>query len=267
MLYHVILEAFRIADKRMLAVYSKKASFVDSVREGTVGISAMALCRLVRVLIDNMYVMYGESVYRQCVGVPMGTDCAPFLANLYLYALESRWVDGKVAAGEVELAKRFSGVSRYIDDLLVLNGEGMMEQYGGEIYGGLQYNKENSEDHRTHFLDLNLVVNDGKFVLSTYDKRDAFPFAVRSYPDLSGNIHNKQAHGVIVGQLKRFGKSNQHFSHFCSRVQSLTSQLLAQGFRKDRLVERCEEFVRSKRHIVGKYRKSVKEFVDACFAQ
>jgi hypothetical protein len=83
MLYHVILEAFRIADKRMLAVYSKKASFVDSVREGAVGISAMALCRLVRVLIDNMYVMYGESVYRQCVGVPMGTDCAPFLANLY----------------------------------------------------------------------------------------------------------------------------------------------------------------------------------------
>jgi hypothetical protein len=141
-----------------------------------------------------------------------------------------------------------------------------MEKYGGEIYGGLQYNKENSENHKTHFLDLNLVVNDGKFVLSTYDKRDAFPFAVRSYPDLSGNISSKQAHGVIVGQLKRFGKSNQHFSHFCSRVQTLTSQLLAQGFRKDKLEERCEQFVRERGDVVGKYRKGVEEFVRACFA-
>ena len=69
---------------------------------------------------------------------------------------------------------------------------------------------------------------------------------------------------MIVGQLKRFGKSNQHFSH-CSRVQTLTSQLLAQGFRKDKLEERCEQFVREREDEVGKYRKGVEEFVRACF--
>ena len=38
-------------------------------------------------LIDNIYVSIGNRVYRQCVGIPMGTDCAPLLANLFLLTL------------------------------------------------------------------------------------------------------------------------------------------------------------------------------------
>jgi hypothetical protein len=265
-LYRIIYDAFMIAGKQKIAIYSKSASFVDDAREGTETVCMITVTRMICLLIDNMYVTYGESVYRQCVGVPMGTDCAPFLANLYLFALESKWIDSKVAAGELELARKFGGVSRYIDDLLVMNGEGLIETYGGEIYGGLAVTKENEVDYKTHFLDLNLLVNDGRIMLSTYDKRDAFPFAVRSYPDLSGNIHTGQAHGVIVGQLRRFGKSNRHFSHFRSRVQSLTSQLLSQGFNRDRLREYCKKFATDSWHIVGKYGRSAEEWVRECFA-
>ena len=40
----------------------------------------------VEYLIDNnIYVNIGNKVYRQCVGIPMGTDCAPLVANLYEY--------------------------------------------------------------------------------------------------------------------------------------------------------------------------------------
>ena len=34
----------------------------------------------VEYLIDNIYVNIGNKVFRQCVGIPMGTDCAPLLA-------------------------------------------------------------------------------------------------------------------------------------------------------------------------------------------
>ena len=37
---------------------------------------------------DNIYVSIGNRVYRQCVGIPMGTDCAPLLANLFLFFYE-----------------------------------------------------------------------------------------------------------------------------------------------------------------------------------
>ena len=42
------------------------------------------LVKLVEYLIDNIYISVGNRVYRQCVGIPMGTDYAPFLANLFL---------------------------------------------------------------------------------------------------------------------------------------------------------------------------------------
>ena len=38
----------------------------------------------VEYLIDNICFSIGNGVYRQCVGIPMGTDCAPLLANLFL---------------------------------------------------------------------------------------------------------------------------------------------------------------------------------------
>ena len=51
-------------------------------------ITEEALIKLVEYLIDNIYVSIGNRVYRQCVGIPMGTDCAPLLANLFLFYYE-----------------------------------------------------------------------------------------------------------------------------------------------------------------------------------
>ena len=39
------------------------------------------------------YVCVGYRVYIQCVGIPMGTDCAPLLANLFLFYYEYNEVD------------------------------------------------------------------------------------------------------------------------------------------------------------------------------
>ena len=46
------------------------------------------LVELTEYLIDNVYVKAGNRVYRQTIGIPMGTDCAPQLANLYLFHRE-----------------------------------------------------------------------------------------------------------------------------------------------------------------------------------
>jgi len=46
-------------------------------------------------LIDNIYVVCGDSLFKQKIGIPMGTDCAPFLANLFLFAYEYKWLLNK----------------------------------------------------------------------------------------------------------------------------------------------------------------------------
>ena len=68
----------------------------------------------VEYLIDNI------RVYRQCVGIPMGTDCAPLLANLFLFSYEYSYMRDLIKT-DLELAKKINNTMRYIDDLLTLN--------------------------------------------------------------------------------------------------------------------------------------------------
>ena len=50
----------------------------------------------------------------------MGTDCAPFLANLFLFYFEYNYMKDLVKSN-IHLAKQFSYTTRYIDDPLTLN--------------------------------------------------------------------------------------------------------------------------------------------------
>ena len=36
-------------------------------------------------LLDNIYIRFGSKLYRQNVGIPMGTNCAPLVADLLLF--------------------------------------------------------------------------------------------------------------------------------------------------------------------------------------
>ena len=67
-------------------------------------------------------------MYRQCVGIPMGTDCAPLLANLFLFYYEYKYMKNVIKnnitnliKNNIILAKKFNNTTRYIDDLLTLN--------------------------------------------------------------------------------------------------------------------------------------------------
>jgi hypothetical protein len=47
---------------------------------------------MVGFLTDNIYVVFGDKVFQQSVGIPMGTNCAPLLADLFLYLYEAEFV-------------------------------------------------------------------------------------------------------------------------------------------------------------------------------
>ena len=84
------------------------------------GITEEQFVAYVEYLIDNIYVSIGNRVYIQCVGIPMGTDCAPLLANLFLFFYEYSYMRDLIKT-DLVLAKKFNNSMRYIDDLLTLN--------------------------------------------------------------------------------------------------------------------------------------------------
>ena len=39
-------------------------------------------------LLDSIYIRFGSELYRQNIGISMGTNCAPLVADLFLFCYE-----------------------------------------------------------------------------------------------------------------------------------------------------------------------------------
>jgi hypothetical protein len=57
-------------------------------------------------LIDNIFASFGGTLFQQVVGIPMGTNCAPLLVDLFLYSYESEFQHNKFWA-IVSMTKSF----------------------------------------------------------------------------------------------------------------------------------------------------------------
>ena len=165
------------------------------------------LITYVEYLIDNVYVNVGNKVYRQCVGIPMGTDCAPLLANLFLFFYEYRYMKNLIK-NDIFMAKRFNNTMRYIDDLLILNNIQFNDAIQ-DIYPSELQLKKITESPTT--LSYFITREHGKYSTTLYDKRDSFHFDIVNFPNMSSNIPSKPAYGVYVSQLVRIGSGYEQF--------------------------------------------------------
>ena len=155
----VISKAYEGSGKTYISVYRTSASFVNKHNKDTKAYTKDQLIEMMNYLIDNCYVTCGDSLFRQKIGIPMGTDCAPFLANLFLYSYEHEWMM-KMKKTNPQLARQFNRSARYIDDLLTINNDGHMKKYMKDMYPAeLELKHENSKnDKSTSYLDLQLDV-------------------------------------------------------------------------------------------------------------
>jgi hypothetical protein len=72
-------------------------------------------------LVDNIIVVVSEQVFQQSVGISMGTNCAPLLADLFLYSDEAEFMQTLLHEKKRSLEVVFNWTFRYIDDVLPIN--------------------------------------------------------------------------------------------------------------------------------------------------
>ena len=105
-----------------------------------------------------IYIRFGSKLYRQIVGIPMGTNCAPLVADLFLFCYERDFMLSLSDNNQADIIEAFNSTSRYLDDLLNIDTP-YFEQMVGQIYPTeLQLNKANYSDTEAPFLDLNLSI-------------------------------------------------------------------------------------------------------------
>ena len=187
------------------------------------------------------------------VGIPMGTNCAPLVADLFLYCYERDFMDSLNHDNQADVIEAFYSTSRYLDDLLNIDNpyfEGIVNQiYPSE----LQLNKANISDTEAPFLDLHLSVANGFVSSKIYDKRDDFDFDIVNFPFLDGDVPRRASYGVYISQLIRFARVCNHVTDFNARNKCLTAKLLQQGYRYHKLRKTFSKFYRRHYELISKY--------------
>ena len=194
-----------------------------------VSVSKSKLVEWTEYLIDNVYIKVGNNVYRQTIGIPMGTDCAPQLANLFLFHYEYLYMKN-LMRDNLCMAKRFSDTVRYIDDLLTLNNSNFEEEIPNIYPPELTLKRTSESDTKLSYLDISISICSSKYVTEVYDKRDAFNFTIVNFPYMSSNIPANPTYGVYISQLIRISRICDTFQSFVIRHRLLTERLIKQGF-------------------------------------
>ena len=68
---------------------------------------------LLRKLTASSYIVYHDVVYRQKIGIPMGTNCAPFLANIFLHEYKYEYLS-KLMNGIAHMTNAKTSISIYV---------------------------------------------------------------------------------------------------------------------------------------------------------
>ena len=169
-------------------ILSMKDFFTSSDQSRYTLWSCQNICDALSYLLDNIYMRFGIKLYRQIVGIPMGSNCAPLVADLFLYYYERDFVKTLYQDNQADDIEAFNSTFRYLDDILNIDNpyfEGMVKQiYPPE----LQLNKANNTDTEAPFLDLHLSIASGFVSSKIHDKHDDFDFDIVNFPSLDRNV-------------------------------------------------------------------------------
>ena len=186
------------------------------------------MCEALTFLLDNIYIRLSK-LYRQIVGILMGTNCAPLVADLILFCDDRGFMLSLSEDNQSDVIEAFNSSSRYLYNLLNIDNN-FFDSMVNRIYPSeLQLNKANVSDTKASFLDLYLSVSDGFVKTKFYDMRN--DFNIVNFPFLDGDVPRSTSYGVYISQFIRLARVFSHDDNFNTHNTVLTAKLLRQGYR------------------------------------
>jgi hypothetical protein len=212
------------------------------------------------------FVIFGGRVFQQTVGIPMGTNCVPLLADLFLYSYEADFIHELLKKNEKKLARSFNFTFHYIDDVLSLNNS-RFGDFVDRIYPiELEIKDTTDTDTSASYLDLHLEMDSERWLRTKlYDKRDNFNFPIVNFPFICDNIPAAPEYGVYISQLMRYSRACCSYQDFLDRGLLLTRKLLNQGFLLANVKSSLRKFYCRHHDLVDHYGISVSQMTTDMF--
>ena len=94
-----------------LACYDKNAFFTSELPKRYKLWSCQKMCDALHYLLDNIFIRFGSKLYRQIVGIPMGSNCAPLVADLFLFCHERDFMLSLSDNNQTDIIEAFNSTS------------------------------------------------------------------------------------------------------------------------------------------------------------
>ena len=187
------------------------------------------LLEALEIILFNTFIHLNGCICKQILGIPMGGNAFPFIADLYLSWCEYCYMT-KIVKTDYAMAKLLSYNCRYLDDICTVNFK-----YLGDIaiyiYDSTLLLEDSACSYKQDtFLDLYIRVVDGKFVTGIYHKVDDFNFEVVNYPLPQSNIHSMLGYTTFYSQLICFFRLCNNINDFLFRAKLSYSKLVKRGY-------------------------------------
>lgn len=222
---------------RLLALHEKSANWCFNARKD-IAVNAEKLLEIIKWLIGNTYFKFGNLIFQQTIGIPMGTDCAPYLANLFLHSYELKFIREHLHK-DYDMCLKLNKTFRYIDDITNINGSGTFEKYKSMIYPtSLELKKINISNNTADVLDMTISITNKKFNVKLFDKRDAFNFKIINFPHFKTNLPLHIKSNIIDSQIYRFRKICTDNTEFINNTKILITKLIKERGYSKRIIRK-----------------------------
>ena len=188
----------------------------------------------VHFIINNAYINFGGSIYKQICGIPMGGNSSSFIADLFLSYCEFDYCIKNLDIIQTNFSS-LSYSTRYIDDICIINYTNFLN-ISSQIYpDSLTLNDESCIDsNMCNYLDVNVCLK--PFHTKVYNKTDNFPFEVIALPHPDSCLHSKVLYNVVYSQTLRYLRICSDTELFHLATKNLYIKAMNKGYKIDRFM-------------------------------
>ena len=101
---------------------------INQLRGNGLSFSIVKLINVINTVIENAYIKFNSKAYKQIIDIPMGTNCAPYFANIFVHRYDKEFIS-YILTVNTNIAYSLKYIFRFQDDLIVFEGDDVYCSY------------------------------------------------------------------------------------------------------------------------------------------
>ena len=264
-LNQVVDLVFNSSNRKFLCIGWEKSFFSAKCYRGYRCFEIEQFKAAIRYILSEVYVSFGGLLFRQSRGIPMGGNCSPLLADLFLSHCEFVYMNKLIKDKKFGLAKLLSFNSRYIDDICVINYKDFETRIPIIYPSDLIAERCGNDIHNAVYLDTRISISQGNLRTSVYHKVDDFNFEVVLLTFPSSLIPLSMGLNVFAGQVLRYLRICSHLHDVVDKTNKTLLLLKSRGYESRKLKIFCERLISKHNEALFKFGLySARQFTSQC---